>query len=168
MSKRQLVLATLALAAISSGLYGQAPRTGRQVPPMPPIVEEGEGGWINAGGSLYGFGATFSHQNRRFLGSLVCGLYGRGEGHKAGILGATGDYVLSSGRLLAAVGGGPGIMIVSLEPHAKPFLCLNADLQLFLRFSPWFGVGVYSILGVSSQRTVAGFAFCLQYGRWKF
>ena len=168
MRTRRVVLASLLLAAVFPRLYGQAVQTGRQIPPMPRIVEEGEGGWISAGFSPYGFGGIFSHQRRRFVGSLVGGHFGRSEGHTGAIFGVTGDWVLSSGPFLAAAGGGPGIMFVSLEPRAKPFLCLNADLQLFLRFGPRFGIGVYSILGVSSQRTVGGLLFCLQYGRWKF
>jgi hypothetical protein len=168
MTARKGIFATLLLTAISSALYGQAPRTGRQVPPMPRIVEEGEGGWISLGVSPLGFGAAFSHQDRRFVGSLVAGLFGRGDERATGILGVTGDYVVHSGRLLAGIGGGPGVMVVSLDPRVRPFLCLNADLQLSLRFSPRLGIGVYSILGVSSQRTVGGLLICLQYGRWKF
>jgi hypothetical protein len=59
-------------------------------------------------------------------------------------------------------------MIVSWDTANKTLLCLNAGLQLSVRFSSRLALGIYSTVGVSTKKTLGGIFLCLQYGRWEF
>jgi hypothetical protein len=171
MDKKLWILSgTVLLALLASGpvLFGQASRTGQQVPAMPRVWDEGVGSWANIGASPFGLMAGFSRQFERSVVTLHGELYFKTEDFAGGDLGLTIGLPLNRRRVFASVGGGIGCLIgrFGLDAKIKHVPCLAGDLQLFLRFSSRLGLGVYSTLGVSTKKTVGGVFFCLQYGGW--
>lgn len=167
---RCLVLGTaIAIVGLAApGLPGQVPWTGQQVPPMPRVADPGTGGWISLGGSPWGFLVGVSRQSERTAMDLFAAYYLDEEGFSGATLGLSLGLPLSTGRVFAEVGGGPGLMIVSWDPSNKALLCLNAGLQLSVRFTSRLALGLFSTVGVSTQKTFGGIFLCLQYGRWEF
>lgn len=171
MNKKLWILSgTALLVLIASGpvLFGQASRTGQQVPTMPRVWDEGLGSWANIGASPYGMIAGFSRLYERSVVTFHGGLYFKAEERLVGDLGLTIGLPLTRRRMFASVGGGLGCLIGKFGQDSKVRLipCLAGDLQLFFRFSSRLGLGVYSTLGVSTKKTLGGIFFCLQYGRW--
>jgi hypothetical protein len=161
-----MAIAIFGLAA--PGLPGQAPRTGQQIPPMPRVADPGTGGWFSLGASPWGFLVVVSRQAERTAMDVFAAYYLDDESFSGATLGLSLGLPLSTGRVFAEVGGGPGLMIVSWESANKTLLCLNAGLQLSVRFSSRLALGLYSTVGVSTKKTLGGIFLCLQYGRWEF
>jgi hypothetical protein len=161
-----MVIAISGLAA--PRLSGQAPQTGQQIPPMPRVADPGTGGWFSLGASPWGFLAGVSRQAERTAMDLFVAYYLDDEGFSGATLGLSLGLPLSTGHVFAAVGGGPGLMFVSWDPTNKTLLCLNAGLQLSVRFSSRLALGLFSTVGVSAHKTLGGIFLGLQYGRWEF
>jgi len=169
--KRFVVSGTVLLILIATGpaLFGQAGRTGQQIPPMPRLWDEGLGSWASLGLGPSGLVVAFSRQFDHSVGTLRGGLYWGSEAFSGGDIAATIGLPLSRGRVFASVGGGLGCMIgkLSLDPKTKTYLCLAADLQVSLRLSNRVALGLYAPLSISTKKAVGGICFCLQYGEWQ-
>ncbi|MGZ5498121.1 MAG: hypothetical protein ACXWHI_05325 [Candidatus Aminicenantales bacterium] len=172
MNKKRLVIwaiVSLVLAASGPALFGQAGRTGQQIPPMPRIWDEGLGSWASLGFGPSGLVAAFTRQLEHTVGTLRAGFYWGSEAFSGGDMAMTVGLPLSRGRVFASVGGGLGCMIgrLSLDPKTKAYLALAADLQVSLRLSSRVALGLYAPLSVSTHKAVGGICLCLQYGRWQ-
>lgn len=173
MNAKRLILpgmVLMALAASGPGLFGQAGRTGRQVPPLPRIWDQGLGNWASIGLGPTGFVAAFSRQREHSVVTLRTGIYLWSAALTGFDVAATIGIPLSGDRVFASIGGGLGFMHGKNEsdPVSKMAPCLAGDLQLSLRLTSRLGLGLYAPIGVSTRSVVGGFYLCLQYGRWEF
>jgi hypothetical protein len=170
-AKRRILpgLICLVLMAAGPGLFGQAGRTGRQVPPLPRAWNEGLGSWASVGIGPSGLVAAFSRQLERSVVTLRTGIYLWNVDFSGFDVAATIGLPLSRDRVFASVGGGLGLMHgkIDLDPKTKMTPCLAADLQLSLRLTSRLGLGLYAPFGLNTKHIVGGFFFCLQYGRWQ-
>ena len=163
------VMVVMTVLALGADLFGQVPRTGQQVPPMPRIWNEGLGSWLTIGLGPRGMVAAISRQFERSVVNFHGGYYWKRENLSGGDLGLTIGLPLSRHRLFASVGGGLGCLIGKFgeAEKSRPELCLAADLQLFAKITSRLGIGFYSDVGVSAHRALGGFFLCIQYGRWQ-
>jgi len=169
--KRLLIKAMFLLVLTASGpaLFGQAGRTGQQIPPMPRLWDEGRGSWASLGFGPFGLVAAFSREFEHTVGTLRAGFYWGSEAFSGGDMAMTVGLPLSRGRVFASVGGGLGFMIgkLSLDPKTKAYLAFAADLQVSLRLSSRVALGLYAPVSVSTHKAVGGICLCLQFGRWQ-
>src|SRR5512137_2706176 len=113
MNKMRVLVLGMALAIsglAAPRLSGQASLTGQQIPPMPRVADPGTGGWFSLGASPWGFLAGVSRQSERTAMDLFVAYYLDEEGFSGATLGLSLGLPLSTGRVFAAAGGGPGLM----------------------------------------------------------